>query len=223
MSPSFGAKNSSFAATTAVPNRSLARLGKSVKSDRGLLIVARLFREVNRGKTRRPPTYVARTTPKSSRAAYGRDAMAVTQRRRINDERGVRVPDHNVGVVICDDRACSGCQAGQPSRVRHTSSRRCERDRHLARERPSTRRTTTVVSTRFRPKPRRSHPRFCFNFGGQGEWSDATRSISPSINAFQRASRSVESLIGGAHLYSVAPSGISSAAKGQIVWTGLDR
>ncbi len=52
----------------------------------------------------------------------------------------------------------------------------------------------------------------CFNAGGQGEWSLAIRSMSPSISPCHSRSRCSSSRIGGAHLNSVAPSAISSAA-----------
>ncbi len=52
----------------------------------------------------------------------------------------------------------------------------------------------------------------CFISGGQGEWSVATKSITPSASARHSASRFAASRIGGAHLNCVAPSAISSAA-----------
>ena len=46
-----------------------------------------------------------------------------------------------------------------------------------------------------------------------GEWSDTTRSMSPSRSAAHSASRLSASRIGGQHLSSVAPSGTCSASK----------
>ena len=54
-----------------------------------------------------------------------------------------------------------------------------------------------------RPSSRR------FISGGQGEWSVVTISIGPSSSAAHSASRLAAPRIGGAHLNSVAPSGIS--------------
>ena len=45
-----------------------------------------------------------------------------------------------------------------------------------------------------------------------GEWSETTRSSTPSRSPFHSNSRFADSRIGGQHLYGVAPSGISSAA-----------
>ena len=53
----------------------------------------------------------------------------------------------------------------------------------------------------------------CFSPGGQGEWSEATRSTSPSASPCQSRSRLAASRIGGQHLNWVAPSGISSAQR----------
>ena len=50
-----------------------------------------------------------------------------------------------------------------------------------------------------------------FIAGGQGEWSLATRSMTPASSADHNASLLARSRIGGAHLKSVAPSAISSA------------
>ncbi len=62
------------------------------------------------------------------------------------------------------------------------------------------------------PQHPKKFPSDSFIDGGHGEWSDATRSMSPSISASHNAALSPDERIGGAHLNSVAPSGISSAA-----------
>jgi len=52
-----------------------------------------------------------------------------------------------------------------------------------------------------------------FSSGVHGEWSDTMKSIVPSATAAHSSSRLTDSRISGQHLNSVAPSGISSAAK----------
>jgi hypothetical protein len=52
-----------------------------------------------------------------------------------------------------------------------------------------------------------------FIAGGQGEWSVAMRSMMPSRTASHSCSRFSALRMGGAHLWKVLPSGISSAAK----------
>lgn len=63
------------------------------------------------------------------------------------------------------------------------------------------------------PHARRKSPSFRnFSSGGDGEWSDASWSIPPLSSPSHSLSRFARSLIGGAHLYSVCLSGMSSAA-----------
>ena len=52
-----------------------------------------------------------------------------------------------------------------------------------------------------------------FICGGHGEWSVATRSITPSLRPCHNCSRFARLRMGGAHLQSVAPSAIASAVK----------
>src|ERR1700721_1669101 len=60
---------------------------------------------------------------------------------------------------------------------------------------------------------KKSPVRRCFIAGGDGEWSDATKSIAPLPRAFQRFLLFCKSRMGGAHLYSVRPFGIDPEAK----------
>src|SRR6266576_1775969 len=56
------------------------------------------------------------------------------------------------------------------------------------------------------PQARKKSPvSLHFISGGDGEWSDATRSIVPFASPFQRRLRLSFSRMGGAHLNSVAP------------------
>jgi hypothetical protein len=52
-----------------------------------------------------------------------------------------------------------------------------------------------------------------FMLGGAGEWSEEMRSMMPSVTPWMSFSLLAAPLMGGAHLYSVAPSGMSSEAK----------
>ena len=53
----------------------------------------------------------------------------------------------------------------------------------------------------------------CLRSGGQGEWSEATRSSRPSARPRQSRSRFRASRMGGQHLSWVAPSGMVPASK----------
>src|SRR6202795_4008286 len=60
------------------------------------------------------------------------------------------------------------------------------------------------------PQARKKSPMSLhFNSGGDGEWSDATRSMVPFASPFQRRLRLSFSRMGGAHLNSVAPRPMS--------------
>ena len=51
------------------------------------------------------------------------------------------------------------------------------------------------------------------SWGGQGEWSDTTSSMTPSASPCQSRSRFSASRMGGQHLSWVAPSAMVSASK----------
>src|SRR6266481_5553054 len=64
------------------------------------------------------------------------------------------------------------------------------------------------------PQARKKSPvSLHFISGGDGEWSDATRSMVPFASPFQRRLRLSFSRMGGAHLNSVAPRPMSRGVK----------
>ncbi len=102
-----------------------------------------------------------------------------------------------------------GRPAAKPSRRRHSGVPHQGKGRtsdamppHASSKRPVSS-PCCVISSRFIS-------------GGQGEWSVAIKSMTPSLNACHSASRLAALRMGGAHLKRVAPSAISSAAQCQI-------
>src|SRR5688572_21043326 len=105
MSASFGAKNSSLAATTAPPNRSPARSGRSVKLF--IMMSSRAKRGISllgfagNGRARSLASLVMTDAfdircmhhTKQLTTSVGRNVVPMVQRGRFDDEARVRIPD----------------------------------------------------------------------------------------------------------------------------------
>ena len=179
------------------------------------LSAARLADEfVPRMKIRSPRSQVSSTRPRSSAPRYGeslwrkcRSSGATVQLRRDRRRRSPRPrqqpallfvllsPASRAGAAAIHLRRCaSQCPsrvAASPVHSTGSARPRLAMPPQARSQRPSSRR---------------------FIAGGQGEWSVVTISISPASSAAHSASRLAAPRMGGAHLNSVAPSGISSAA-----------
>src|SRR5689334_20558103 len=109
MSASFGAKNSSFAASTAPPRRSDARSIRSVKSRMshrvrgcGEQLAARLGEDAVAMDEAAPKVRRAHDAAQPA-AGVWRERMAVLQQRWIDDEARPRIPDDEIGVASGGD------------------------------------------------------------------------------------------------------------------------
>src|SRR5215831_14744363 len=158
----------------------------------------------------RPRSQVLRTTPVSVWPAYGVTGCRCSSRLGSTVNRAV---SSNATRSASRPRAIAPLPGSSASPAvssaihRTTSARPCPRRRawvHTA-GRPS---WSEEIPPHAAPKSPVSR---CFRPGGQGEWSDTTTSISPLASPAHRPSRCAESLMGGQHLNSVAPSDTSPA------------
>ena len=146
-------------------------------------------------------------------ALVRRRRVTVVQAGAVDDERGVRIPDDEVGVAGRERYVLSGARAPRAARAPRTASGGADRRSRLAPPRRSRPRPARPLATRCRPmRARNRRPRGASAAAApvSDRWR---RDRCRRRRARARAGRGCDdSLMGGAHLNAVAPSAISSAA-----------
>src|SRR6476620_8881845 len=101
---SLAAKNSSLAATAAPPSRAAARSTRWEKSDTGITIHDAAAGVCGNDAAAQPA------------AGIGRPLVALPQRRLVDDELGLGIPDDEIGVHTGRDRSLAPVERGEPCR-----------------------------------------------------------------------------------------------------------